>query len=82
MKTFMMWVIKCQYKNETDYNTLCQYVDSKFYDDNYQLKCTARLYGNDKGGYVEDENGYITKCNSVKEVIALVKFLVDGTIEI
>ena len=82
MKTFMKWVKQCQYKNETVYNEQYQFVEGQFYDNDYKCKCKVRLYGNCKGGYVEDDNGYITKCSNVKDVIGLVKFLTDGTIEL
>ena len=81
MKNFVKWVKKCQFRNETVYNERYQFVESNFYDNNYECKCKVRLYGNCKGGYVEDDNGNITKCKSVKDIIGLVKFLTDGIIE-
>ena len=80
MKTFMKWVKQCQYKNETVYDEQCRFIEAQFYDNNYKCKCKVRMYG--KGGYVEDDNGHITKCSNVKDIIELVKFLTDGTIEL
>ena len=80
MKTFVKWVKQCQYENEMKYDDDFQLLETYFYN-NYECKCKVRLYKNVKGGYVEDDNGDVTKCKSIKDVIGLVKFLTDGTIE-
>lgn len=81
MKTFVKWIKQCQYENEMKYDDDFQLLETFFYNNNYECKCKVRLYKNVRGGYVEDDNGNVTKCNSVKDVIGLVKFLTDGTIE-
>ena len=82
MKTFMKWVKQCQHQYRMEYDNNYQLLETFFYNNNYKCKCKVRLYKNVKGGYVEDDNRNVTKCNSVKEVIELVKFLTDGTIEL
>ena len=81
MKTFMTWVKQCQYKYQMEHDDDYQLLEIYFYDNNYERKCRVSIYKNVKGGYVEDDNGYVTKCKSIKDVIGLVKFLTDGTIE-
>ena len=74
MKTFEKWLNKSNY----------EYLPVK--DSFYTSYLITGSYGKaivsidcfTKGGKVFDDNGYMTKCQSVKEIISLVDFLVGG----
>ena len=74
MKTFEKWLDKSNYEF-----IIKNYKSEKdFLIKGSCGKSIVIIEPNKKGGKVFDDNGYMTQCASVKEIISLVDFLVGG----